>query len=49
MWSPNVVFGGLGLFLTLSVSREWRIAPVAKILEFLRRIHRRAEASTETT
>ena len=49
MWAPNVVFGGLGLFLTLSVSREWRIAPVAKILELLRRVPRRAQASAETT
>jgi len=49
MWAPNVLFGGVGLFLTLSVSHEWRIAPVARILALLRRAPRRAQASTETT
>ncbi len=25
MWSPNVVFGGLGIILTVSTVREWRL------------------------
>ncbi len=25
MWAPNVLFGGLGLFLTLAAAREWRV------------------------
>ena len=48
MWTPNVGFGGLGLFLTLAVSREWRIAPIDRTMELFRRVHRRAQASTET-
>ena len=49
MWAPNVVFGGLGLFLTLSVSREWTLAPVARTLDFFHRAPRRQRASVETT
>ena len=49
MWAPNVVLGGLGLFLTLSVSREWTLAPVARTLDFFHRAPRRQRASVETT
>ena len=49
MWAPNVLFGIMGLFLTLSVSREWRIAPVTRVLDFVMRSPRPAQASPETT
>ena len=49
MWSPNVLFGGVGLFLTLSVSREWRVAPVTRVLDFVMRAPRRPQASPETS
>lgn len=49
MWAPNVVFGGLGLFLTFSVSREWTIAPVTRTLDFILRAPRRQLDSVETT
>ena len=49
MWAPNVVFGGLGLFLTFSVSREWTIAPITRTLDFILRAPRRQSASVETT
>ena len=49
MWAPNVVFGGLGLFLTLSVSQEWTLAPVARTLDFFHRAPRRQRASVEKT
>jgi lipopolysaccharide export system permease protein len=37
MWAPNVLFGGLGLFLTLSTSLEWRVSPVTKAIDFVLR------------
>ena len=37
MWAPNVVFGALGLFLTVSTCREWRIAPVTRTIDFVLR------------
>ncbi|MFH1689603.1 MAG: LptF/LptG family permease [Candidatus Eisenbacteria bacterium] len=49
MWAPNVLFGGLGLFLTLSVSREWRIAPVTKVVDFVMRAPRRPRPSPEAS
>jgi len=48
MWSPNVLFGGIGVFLTLSVSLEWRVAPVTRVLDFVMRSPRPAKSSTET-
>lgn len=41
MWSANVLFGGLGVFLTISVSREWRMPPVARFIDFVVRAPRR--------
>ncbi len=49
MWTPNVVFGGLGLFLTLSVSREWRFPRIRKGLGTVLRALHRPRARTETT
>jgi len=49
MWAPNILFGSLGLFLTLSVSREWRMATVTKVLDFVMRSPRPTQASPETT
>lgn len=37
MWSPNVLFGGIGLFLTLSTSLEWRVSPVTRAIDFVLR------------
>jgi len=37
MWAPNVVFGGAGLFLTLSTSFEWRVRPLMRIVDFFLR------------
>jgi lipopolysaccharide export system permease protein len=37
MWAPNIIFGGLGVFLTLAVSREWRIAPITRVIDFVLR------------
>jgi lipopolysaccharide export system permease protein len=47
MWAPNVLFGGLGLFLTLSVSREWRPTRVTKVVDFVMRAPRRTQATVE--
>ena len=49
MWAPNVVFGGLGLFLTLSVSREWRFPRLRNGLGIVFHGLRRPRARTETT
>lgn len=38
MWAPNVLFGGLGLFLTLFTAREWRIRPVGSVMDFVLRV-----------
>ena len=48
MWAPNVVFGGLGLFLTLSVSREWRFPRITNGLGAVLRALHRPQARTET-
>ncbi|MCK4409624.1 MAG: LptF/LptG family permease, partial [Candidatus Eisenbacteria sp.] len=48
MWAPNVVFGGLGLFLMLSISREWRFRRVRSVGALLRALGR-PRACTETT
>ena len=37
MWAPNVLFGGIGLFLTLATAREWRLRPVGSVVDFLLR------------
>jgi lipopolysaccharide export system permease protein len=49
MWAPNVVFGGLGIFLTLSVSREWRFPRIRHGLGTVLRALHRPRARTETT
>ena len=49
MWAPNVVFGGLGLFLTLSVSREWRFPRIRNGLGTVLRALRKPRTCTETT
>jgi len=49
MWAPNVVFGGLGLFLTLSVSREWRFPRIRSALGTVLRALPRPRARAETT
>ena len=37
MWTPNVLFGAAGVFLTLSTSLEWRVSPVTRIIDFVLR------------
>jgi hypothetical protein len=37
MWAPNVIFGGAGVFLTLSTSLEWRVSPVTRAIDFVLR------------
>ena len=37
MWAPNALFGGIGLFLTLSTTFEWRVRPVTTLLDFVLR------------
>jgi len=37
MWAPNVLFGGVGLFLTLSTALEWRVRPVMRFVDFVLR------------
>jgi lipopolysaccharide export system permease protein len=37
MWAPNVLFGGAGIFLTLSTSLEWRVSPVTRAIDFVLR------------
>jgi len=32
MWAPNVVFGSLGLLLTLATAREWRFLSLARLI-----------------
>jgi hypothetical protein len=49
MWAPNVFFGGLGIFLTLSVSREWRATPVTRAVDFIMRAPRRTQPSEQTS
>ncbi len=38
MWAPNILFGSIGLFLTLATCLEWRVSPVARVLDFLLRV-----------
>ena len=40
MWAPNALFGGIGTFLTLSTTFEWRVRPVTKLLDFVLRAPR---------
>ena len=42
MWAPNVLFGGIGLFLTLATSLEWRVRPVTRMIGFVLRAPGRA-------
>jgi lipopolysaccharide export system permease protein len=37
MWSPNVLFGAIGVFLTLSTCLEWRTRRLTRTLEFVLR------------
>jgi lipopolysaccharide export system permease protein len=37
MWAPNVLFGGIGLFLTLATAREWRVRSVGSVMRLLLR------------
>jgi lipopolysaccharide export system permease protein len=47
MWAPNVLFGGLGLFLTLATCREWRVQPLTRVLDFLLRVPTRPAETEE--
>jgi lipopolysaccharide export system permease protein len=38
MWAPNVFFGAIGLFLTLATCREWRLASLSRVLDFVLRV-----------
>lgn len=49
MWAPNIIFGGLGVFLTTAVAREWRITPVTRAIDFVIRPPERAVKQSETT
>jgi len=46
MWAPNVVFGGLGVLLTVATAREWRFFSVARLVGRTRR--GRTDEATET-
>ncbi len=37
MWAPNVLFGAVGLFLTAATCREWRMASLGRVLDFVLR------------
>jgi lipopolysaccharide export system permease protein len=37
MWAPNVLFGALGVFLTLSTAFEWGARPMTRIIDFVLR------------
>jgi lipopolysaccharide export system permease protein len=37
MWAPNIIFGGMGVFLTLAVSLEWRMRPLMRLIDFVLR------------
>ncbi len=43
MWSPNVVFGGVGIFLTLSASLEWRGGRVTRLVDLVVRAPKNAD------
>jgi lipopolysaccharide export system permease protein len=47
MWAPNAVFGALGLFLTLSVSLEWKATPITRAVDFVMRAPLRPKAPEE--
>ena len=49
MWAPNVVFGSIGIFLTCSVAREWRVRPVTRIIDFVLRAPGRSKSEAKTT
>ncbi|MFH1502898.1 MAG: LptF/LptG family permease [Candidatus Eisenbacteria bacterium] len=40
MWAPNVLFGGVGLFLTMSASFDWRTSPLTRAIDFALRAPR---------
>ncbi len=46
MWAPNVVFGGLGILLTLATAREWRFFSLARLIG--RPVRGGADQATET-
>ncbi len=47
MWAPNILFGGLGVFLTLATCREWRMRPLTRVLDFLLRLPAKAPETEE--
>jgi lipopolysaccharide export system permease protein len=49
MWAPNVVFGVLGVFLTISSAREWRATRFTRVLDFVLRPPKPKTAGTETS
>jgi lipopolysaccharide export system permease protein len=40
MWAPNVLFGVLGVLLTLAASREWRAGRVTGVIDYVLRAPR---------
>ncbi len=46
MWAPSVVFGGLGLLLTVATAREWRFFSLARLIR--RPLRNGAGPATET-
>jgi lipopolysaccharide export system permease protein len=49
MWAPNALFGGIGMFLTLSTTLEWRIRPVTRLLDFVLRAPGATSSSGRTS
>ncbi len=49
MWAPNVIFSGIGIFLTLATCLEWQMRPMARVLDFILRVptERARAGSTE--
>ena len=47
MWAPNVFFGAIGLFLTVAMCREWRLASVGRILDFILRVPAKTDQEEE--
>jgi lipopolysaccharide export system permease protein len=45
MWAPNIIFGGVGVLLTLAVSLEWRMRPLMRMIDFVLRPPRPAQPS----
>ena len=46
MWTPNVLFGTIGIFLTVATAREWRFTPLTKVFALIFRT--RARRTTES-